>query len=128
MRVFVYGTLRRGGPLHECWLGGAEFVEARTERGRMFHRFARAGRYIGYPVVRFGEPGVVHGEVYDLDALDFEDLRRMEQAVGYRLVELADGTVAFDWPAGHGHGPEVESGDWMDVERAATRRRRAGIT
>lgn len=58
--AFVYGTLRKGGHYHRA-IEGAPFVGKATTTGKLYNM----GRF---PAAVFGEPGIIHGEVYEVSA------------------------------------------------------------
>lgn len=80
-RLFVYGTLKRGKPLHS-WLDESRFIGDDSVYGEMY----TLGWYPAFfwPKDR---PGEIIGEVYDLPKETFERLRRMEEAAGYKTEE-----------------------------------------
>jgi gamma-glutamylcyclotransferase (GGCT)/AIG2-like uncharacterized protein YtfP len=88
VRLFVYGSLKRGGLHHEEL---ADAVCVGVARTAPLYRVAAFGLY---PALVFGNTAVT-GELYDLvpDALPALDAF---EGPGYRraLVELADGSVA----------------------------------
>jgi gamma-glutamylcyclotransferase (GGCT)/AIG2-like uncharacterized protein YtfP len=119
-RVFVYGTLRRGGSNH-FRMEGAEFISAGTIRGRMY----RLGWYPGLVLDEAGDELV--GEVYEvgptlLAELDlFEGLSAGEiQGSEYRRVRVTvnggrEALISWVW---EWLGPVLESkriagGDWL---------------
>jgi len=75
-----------------------------------------------YPVVDFGRPGTIIGDLIMTDDVEtFWDVNQMEQSVGYILrqidVEFPDDPVtveawAFHWPLER-RGAWVPSGDWI---------------
>ena len=77
-RVFVYGTLRRGGSNH-FRMSGADFIAAGTVRGRMY-------RIDWYPgVVLNGEGDEILGEVYAVDASTLAELDCFEGLAAGKL-------------------------------------------
>ncbi|MBX6422092.1 gamma-glutamylcyclotransferase [Thermosulfurimonas sp. F29] len=92
-RLFVYGTLRRGQPLHYL-LEGARFLGEGTVRGFTLYDLGE------YPAVRPGaEESRVRGEVYEIDPGLFEVLDEVEDEYERRTVpvELSDGRVLEAW-------------------------------
>lgn len=76
-KVFVFGTLKRGFPLHEQGLSGARLVGLYKTRKR--YPMLIAGPW--YAPMMFNEPGVgyhVHGELYDVDEGNLKLLDRLE--------------------------------------------------
>lgn len=117
-RVFVYGTLRRGGSNHFRMEGGAFLGEA-TVRGRLY----KIDWYPGLVLDSLGDP--IPGEIFEvgpeqLAALDeFEGVSAAEvESSEYRRVEtaaqLADGPMTvwvWEWI-----GPVEEArriSDWL---------------
>ena len=119
LTFFTYGTLRRGGALHN-WLEDhivADLGEATIPRTRLhygdFHTF--------YPYLVTDVPGFAAvGEVYELRLNDTtRDMLQMEQGAGYTIEEveaiLTDGTpidvVVCTWHRGR-IGKPVPDNDW----------------
>jgi gamma-glutamylaminecyclotransferase len=77
-RIFIYGTLKRGGS-NAHYMAGQEFVgEAQTER---LYRLVDCGGYPGMFLVREG--GVsIHGEVWDVDEACRARLDVLEDVAG----------------------------------------------
>jgi gamma-glutamylaminecyclotransferase len=75
VRLFVYGTLKRGGPYHQ-WLSGQRFLgPART---RPHYRLYDCGTFPG--LVRDQDAGVaVEGELWEVDEAVMERLDRLEE-------------------------------------------------
>lgn len=76
-KVFVFGTLKRGFPLHEQGLSGARLVGLCRTRKR--YPMLIAGPW--YAPMMFNEPGVgchVHGELYEVDEGNLKLLDRLE--------------------------------------------------
>lgn len=88
-RVFVYGTLMRGGRYHAL-MAGAELVgEAFSAPG---YRLYDLGPY---PAMREEGEGEVIGEIYDVDDATLAELDRLEGHPDYyrrARVRLADGS------------------------------------
>lgn len=82
-RIFVYGTLKRGGE-YSRFMSGQEFLgEAWTEPN---YRMIDCGGYPGmFPVERHGQS--IHGEVW---LVDDQCLRRLDE-----LEDVAGGEYAF---------------------------------
>lgn len=84
VRIFVYGTLKKGGELHNYYLEGAEFVGTDNVSGELYA--------IGsLPYLFLYEKGEtkVPGEVYDVKMDVFELIKEMEEGAGYKTVELS---------------------------------------
>jgi gamma-glutamylaminecyclotransferase len=101
MPVFIYGTLKRGFPLHEKGLTGARFLGLyQTVKPYPLHI---AMSFFG-PVMldRPGEGLVVQGELYEADAARMQVLDRLEdvgEPGSFRanlLVEPIGGGVALE--------------------------------
>lgn len=127
-RVFVYGTLLRGGVNHRL-LAGAELLGPhRTEPCFTLFRLG------AYPGLARGGSTAVAGEVYRVDAADLARLDRLEEyprlydrvliptAYGRAWVYLYRGPI--------GNRPVIHSGDWRlsadsdSIRAAAIRGRR----
>lgn len=124
LMAFVYGTLKRGGRLHEN-MSGFEFAGEATVPGRLVN----CGWYPGLVEGDAGE--VVHGELYRAkDSRDTEDLvtrlDRIEGFTGYGQPNLYDRRIltATDaagrthpcwayWWMGSRELPKVNEGVWL---------------
>jgi gamma-glutamylcyclotransferase (GGCT)/AIG2-like uncharacterized protein YtfP len=118
LRLFVYGSLRRGERNH-AFLQGARYLGRTTTLPR--YTLRHSGMTPG--LAANGEQAVA-GELYELDAVHLARLDRLGGALYVRgAVDLADGSSAeaYFMPESHVRCyPEVASGDW------ARRYRRAG--
>jgi gamma-glutamylaminecyclotransferase len=118
LRLFVYGSLRRGERNH-AFLQGARYLGRTTTQPR--YTLRHSGMTPG--LAANGEQAVA-GELYELDAVHLARLDRLGGALYVRgAVDLADGSSAeaYFMPESHVRCyPEVASGDW------ARRYRRAG--
>jgi len=110
-RVFVYGTLRKGGLYHSL-LADADFLgEIRTTKD---FKLLNLG---AYPAMVPGHMAVL-GELYEVPDALLADLDRLEGAptLYYRaVIELADGSNALAYlltNPGLRVAPTIESGDW----------------
>jgi gamma-glutamylcyclotransferase (GGCT)/AIG2-like uncharacterized protein YtfP len=84
MRVFVYGTLKRGGVGHVfCDLGSQRFVGEATASNMKL--FLVEGVGFNFPAMTHGE-GRVSGEVYDIDAETFDAMCRFEGRLYHPLT------------------------------------------
>jgi gamma-glutamylcyclotransferase (GGCT)/AIG2-like uncharacterized protein YtfP len=84
-RVFVYGTLKRGGENHS-WIAGQQFV--RTSRTKPVYRMHDLG---GYPGMVRDAPGLsIEGEIWEVDAAGLARLDVLEDVAGgeYERVEI----------------------------------------
>lgn len=101
IRLFVYGTLKKGKALHESYnFHKQDFVGEDKVKGELYG--------LGwYPVlfetgenVRF-----VPGEVYDVEFETFNKLREMEEAAGYttKTAKTMKGLDAFVFYYTHEH-------------------------
>lgn len=89
--VFVYGTLKKGHRLHE-WMNGSNFNGPDVLNG---HTLLDLGPYPALVKVHtVGADFSTSGEVYEMPYKNFQQLRVMEENVGYRTVEVvtAQGT------------------------------------
>jgi gamma-glutamylcyclotransferase (GGCT)/AIG2-like uncharacterized protein YtfP len=129
-RIFLYGTLRRGGTRDvQRFYGGAEFIGAARVRG-VLHDFD------DYPGLRLSaDAGWVHGELFDVTTGTLSKLDEWEGIDSpapdegeYRRVRIAADSAgmphecwAYEIAAGKAAGrPVIESGDWLAHD--ATRR------
>ncbi len=123
-RVFVYGTLRRGGSNHFRMVG-ADFISAGTITGRMY-------KIDWYPGLVLDDAGdEIHGEVYavgqvQLAALDsFEGIasgetkgseyRRIETTVVLKNSEILTAWV-WEWLGMMDESQRLTAGDWLKEE------------
>jgi gamma-glutamylcyclotransferase (GGCT)/AIG2-like uncharacterized protein YtfP len=96
MRIFVYGTLKRGLSNHG-WMAGQQFIaEAQTESA---YRMVDCGGYPGMFPVKLG--GVsIQGEIWEVDEAGRQKLDVLEDVEGgeYALepVRLMDADAATD--------------------------------
>jgi gamma-glutamylcyclotransferase (GGCT)/AIG2-like uncharacterized protein YtfP len=117
-RVFVYGTLRRGGSNH-FRMAGAEFVTAGTVNGRLY-------QIDWYPgLVLDGTAGGIVGEVYQVSPGMLDELDRFEGPEYRRvqtLVRLPDGeTVSawvWEWLGTADETRRITGGDWLGTNRS----------
>lgn len=120
-RVFVYGTLRRGGSNH-FRMAKAEYLSAATVRGR----FYQIDWYPGI-VLDAAAEGIV-GEIYQVSPAVLEELDRFEGPEYRRLltqVRMPDGeTVSvwvWEWTGPVDESRRITSGDWLSPPRSAER-------
>jgi pyruvate carboxylase len=102
-KIFVYGTLRKGFPLHKYLSDKARFIGKGTIRGRLYD--------LGnYPGVLPSEAGEVQGELYELedgskhlnklDEIEGLDLMNPENSLFVRAlteVRLSDNKTIQAW-------------------------------
>ena len=131
--VFVYGTLRRGGPMHALLEPGVRWVAAARMRGRLYD----LGNFPGLAEGRSGD--WVHGELYRIQSADLLDSLDRYEGRAYRRVVRdalpADGGASVAcWVYLFGGSlrgrRRIASGDYLagqpaDVIRAARADRRA---
>lgn len=118
-RVFVYGTLRRGGSNH-FRMEKAGFLSPATAIGRLY-------QIDWYPgLVLDAAAGVIIGEVYQVPPDVMEELDRFEGAEYRRLqapVRLPDGeTVSawvWEWLGPVDETRRITSGDWLSPPQSA---------
>lgn len=82
MKLFVYGTLKRGGKYH-FYLGEASLVAE--------HAVANGGLYdtgLGYPAMVLSESEKITGEVYDIPAELWPALDDLEGYTGGAATDL----------------------------------------
>jgi gamma-glutamylaminecyclotransferase len=111
-RIFVYGTLRRGGSNHALLSGAACEGEARTREP--FAMFDLGG----FPCIVPGGEERVAGEVFLVDAATLARLDALEDAPRWyrrEAVRLDDGSLAeaYLYAQDVGSAPRVPGGDWL---------------
>lgn len=112
-RIFVYGTLRRGGSNHHR-LEGAAFISTARVRGRLY-------RIDWYPgLVLDDSAGPVLGEVYEVSNGILDDLDAFEGDAYLRVnieVRLSDSTSAeawlWEWNRSTDEYRRITGGDWL---------------
>lgn len=82
-RVFVYGTLKRKGPLHG-WMEHSVYVGDAIVKTFTLISFG------AYPAMIYtgDDKHGVKGEVFDMPTEDFAKLRAMEENVGYSTIDI----------------------------------------
>lgn len=120
-RVFVYGTLRRGGSNH-FRMARAKFVTAGTVQGRLY----QIDWYPGL-VLDAAADGIM-GEIYQVSPTVLEELDRFEGHEYRRLqtqVRLPDGESVsawiWEWLGPVDETRRIKSGDWLSPPRSAER-------
>ncbi|BAA29921.1 gamma-glutamylcyclotransferase family protein [Pyrococcus horikoshii] len=108
VRIAVYGTLRKGKPLH-WYLKGAKFLGEDWIEGYQLYF-----EYLPYAVKGKGKLKV---EVYEVDKETFERINEIEIGTGYRLVEVSTKFgKAFLWEWGSKpRGKRIKSGDFDEI-------------
>ena len=108
MKIAVYGTLRKGKPLHD-YLKDSKFLGEDWIEG--YDLYVEV-----LPYAIKGE-GRLKVEVYEVSRETFEEINSMEVNAGYKPIEVDTrfGTaVLWEW-AHDSSGVRVESGDFGDV-------------
>ena len=89
--VFVYGTLKKGFPLNQRYMGNSKFVGTDSASGFVLFSL---GFYPAMVKLHCAEIGGnspecrVLGEVWEVPANEFRDTKRMEEGAGYRTEEI----------------------------------------
>ncbi len=112
-KIFVYGTLRRGGSQH-FRMAGAEFVAAGTVRGRLYG----IDWYPGLVLDDSAEE--ITGEVYQvcpgllesLDAFEGGEYRRVRAMVALADEKTVSAWV-WEWLGEIDEFRRITSGDWL---------------
>lgn len=105
-RVFVYGSLKRGGTNHDLLEGAAFLGEAEVE-GLEMHATGR-----GFPACVPGD-GVVEGEVYRVDDETLLEVDRLEGVPDLYRRRRVEGMWVYVWAGEPGEGWErVPDGVW----------------
>ena len=107
MRIAVYGTLRKGMPLHG-YLTGAKFLGEDWIEG-----FELYFKYL--PKAVRGK-GRIKVEVYEVNEETFRAINEMEIESGYKPIEINTKfgkAVLWEWPS-KVDGAKVESGDLVE--------------
>ena len=112
-RVFVYGTLRRGGSNH-FRMANAEFVTTATLHGRLY-------RIDWYPALVLDPAGdEIQGEVFDvppeqmaeLDAFEGMEYRRIRAVVKSPYGETFHPWI-WEWLLPVDESQRITGGDWL---------------
>jgi gamma-glutamylcyclotransferase (GGCT)/AIG2-like uncharacterized protein YtfP len=112
MRLFVYGTLRRGQVGHALLRGAKLLGEAKTEAEFTLLDMGE------WPAVVEGGRTAVAGELYEVDEALLSELDRYEDVPELYLrverVVAGAATLIYVLRAEHGRGRrEIASGDWF---------------
>ncbi len=110
-RVFVYGTLRRGGA-QGCRMDAAQWLGTGRVRGELF----RVSWYPGLVLREDG--GFVKGDVFAVDDDLLESLDEYEGGEYRRVRVVVEGDAAGDawiweWAGEVPEGGRIISGDWL---------------
>ena len=112
MRVFVYGSLKRGFPNHRHLMTATFVGEAQTKPGFTLYDLGP------FPGMVAGGTGSVRGEVFDVDAATLVALDKLESVPSFydrATVPLADGSLAHAYllrPRQIVGCPLIRSGSW----------------
>lgn len=82
-KIFVYGTLKKGGSLHDYYLWKSEFVKKDFVRGELY---ALCG--LPFLIVGKNRTSRVPGEVYNVKDKVFDAVKVMEEGAGYKTIEV----------------------------------------
>jgi gamma-glutamylcyclotransferase (GGCT)/AIG2-like uncharacterized protein YtfP len=113
-RLFVYGTLKRGGSRHVALASQRFLGEAKTAASYALHDL---GDYPGL-VAAPGDGDVVHGELYEVDCALVDWLDAMEGSPDWFKLEPVEvegqgGVVwAYFYQGEPGDRPRVAAGRW----------------
>lgn len=117
MKVFVYGTLKKGGSL---------FLE---EHARNIRKARIKGKLytvdgVWYPFANIEEDGIIQGEIHEYDELMLPILDRIENGYDRRRVQTLAGEYAWVYHSraatDDGYFKPVPSGFW-DVDEKEMR-------
>jgi gamma-glutamylcyclotransferase (GGCT)/AIG2-like uncharacterized protein YtfP len=112
VRLFVYGTLKRGFAREDLMAGAVFEGVATTQRGYALHDLG------AYPALVIGSEGAVVGEVYSVEPEHLAALDRYEGCPDLYMREtiaLSDGSLAEAYvmsAAGVGGSPPIECGEF----------------
>jgi len=79
-KVFVYGTLKKGGRLNPYYMGKSTFIKEDTVKGNLYTLGS-------YPAITEGKNDVP-GEIFEMPEEDFENVKLMEESAGYETKIL----------------------------------------
>lgn len=114
-RVFVYGTLRRGGS-NEHRMAGGRFIAPATVRGRLYH-------IDWYPGLVLDPQGdVVTGEIHEVDAALFAALDVYEGSEYRKSTTTSEGVagepvILWEWDGPVDESRRILAGDWLEQDR-----------
>lgn len=114
IRVFVYGTLKKGFGNHR-YLESSKFLGRVQVRGNMYSLG-------GFPVVVLTGKGTVHGEIYEVSKETLANLDRLEGYPSFynrKQVVTSNGMLAWVYHMSnekvkdhYPNSPPVKGGDW----------------
>lgn len=78
-RMFVYGTLKREGPLNKSWIPNAQFVARARSVSPNYDMFTTGW----YPILASGGQSFVTGELFDVPLDEARAVTGMERGAGY---------------------------------------------
>lgn len=109
MRLLVYGSLRKGGFLHNHYLNRESLGQIVLSGYKMF----RVG---SYPAIckSDNEDDKIITELYEMNDDEFEPLKRMEEAAGYQTVDESEGKLFIQSEEDQAHRTQVMDGDWIN--------------
>ena len=116
MRIFVYGTLKKGNSAEHLLDEGLFIGEAVTHPRYHIYDVGFPGMVVG------GETGGVHGEVYDVDEKCIVGLDEYEGEgflFGREEIELEDGSAAMAYIFLHPieeKDTHIQNGIWKEEE------------
>jgi len=84
MKLFVYGTLKRGEYNHHCLSNSTYISDAKVEG------FTLYDTGYGYPAAVEKEHSCITGEIYETSKEDFRCIRSMEFGAGYDSIDLGE--------------------------------------
>ena len=80
IKVFVYGSLKRGKGLYRYYMKRAKFITEDTVKGELYSLGA-------YPPLFRGDKDVT-GEVFSIPLGDYDTMREMEESAGYEVCNV----------------------------------------
>lgn len=93
IRIFVYGTLKRGFYNHYL-IENEKFLGEHCVYGYTLYEVPG----FAYPFMVKSDGGFVKGEVWEVAMDVFEIIRRMEESAGYRVKSIGKNLFAFVFP------------------------------
>ena len=82
-RIFVYGTLKKNGSLHEYYLSDAKFIKIDHVNGDLYKLYS-----LPYLFFDKKSKNKVPGEVYDVNERVFNEMKAMEEFSGYETIDV----------------------------------------